>query len=123
MRITKKFTGESCIGKRVFVAQVQNSINAAAIQQAQKELKILRQTWVERLLGMERENARKLCIKSGTNNNSGLKTKYTINYLASVEDEEISSVNTNNSYNEEKIRSVIIIIISLDDYYNYYYTL
>ena len=52
MRITKKFTGDSCIGKRVFVAQVQHSGNIASIQQAQKELKILRQMWIERLLGI-----------------------------------------------------------------------
>ena len=50
---------------------------------------------------MERENARKLCIKGGAINNTGLKAKNT-NYLASVE--EISSISTNNNYNEEKIR-------------------
>ena len=62
---------------------------------------------------MERENARKLCIKGGAMNNTGLKAKNT-NYLASVE--EISSINTNNNYNEEKIRSLYIIFNSI-----YYY--
>lgn len=35
MRITKKFTGESCIGKRVFHPAVRSAANAAAIDKAQ----------------------------------------------------------------------------------------
>ena len=35
MRVTKKFTGDSCIGKRVFHPAVRNESNAAAIDQAQ----------------------------------------------------------------------------------------
>lgn len=35
MRITKKFTGESCIGKRVFHPAVRSASNAAAIDKAQ----------------------------------------------------------------------------------------
>ena len=35
MRITKKFTGDSCIGKRVFHPAVRNPSNAAAIDKAQ----------------------------------------------------------------------------------------
>ena len=57
---------------------------------------------------MERENARKLCIKGG-GVSTGLKTKNT-NYLASVE--EISSINENNSYSEEKIRYLYITIVN-----------
>jgi hypothetical protein len=51
MRITKKFTGDSCIGKRVFIAQELHAGNIVAIQQAQSELRMLRQMWIERLLG------------------------------------------------------------------------
>lgn len=35
MRITKKFTGEACIGKRVFHPAVRSSANTAAIDKAQ----------------------------------------------------------------------------------------
>jgi hypothetical protein len=35
MRITKKFTGDSCIGKRVFHPAVRNTSNASAIDKAQ----------------------------------------------------------------------------------------
>jgi hypothetical protein len=35
MRITKKFTGESCIGKRVFHPAVRSGVNAATIDKAQ----------------------------------------------------------------------------------------
>ena len=38
MRITKKFTGESCIGKRVFHPAVRTAANAAAIDKAQVSL-------------------------------------------------------------------------------------
>lgn len=39
MRITKKFTGESCIGKRVFHPAVRSAANAAAIDKAQVRIK------------------------------------------------------------------------------------
>ena len=35
MRITKKFTGDACIGKRVFHPAVRSAGNAAAIDKAQ----------------------------------------------------------------------------------------
>lgn len=35
MRITKKFTGDACIGKRVFHPAVRSPSNAAAIDKAQ----------------------------------------------------------------------------------------
>ena len=40
MRITKKFTGESCIGKRVFHPAVRSAANAAAIDKAQVRLSL-----------------------------------------------------------------------------------
>ena len=42
MRITKKFTGESCIGKRVFHPAVRSAANAAAIDKAQVRILPLR---------------------------------------------------------------------------------
>lgn len=44
MRITKKFTGEACIGKRVFHPAVRSAANAAAIDKAQVREKWA--TWV-----------------------------------------------------------------------------
>ncbi len=40
MRITKKFTGESCIGKRVFHPAVRSAANAAAIDKAQVRISL-----------------------------------------------------------------------------------
>lgn len=42
MRITKKFTGDACIGKRVFHPAVRSPSNAAAIDRAQVSLKVRR---------------------------------------------------------------------------------
>ena len=44
MRITKKFTGDACIGKRVFHPAVRSASNAAAIDKAQ--VRIYRNTFV-----------------------------------------------------------------------------
>ena len=49
MRITKKFTGSSCIGKRVFHPAVRCAENAAAIDSAQEELVSLEKRWRKRL--------------------------------------------------------------------------
>lgn len=59
MRITKKFTGESCIGKRVFHPAVRCSSNAAAIDKAQAELDALERRWRRRLEMQQRESAKK----------------------------------------------------------------
>ena len=86
MRITKKFTGEACIGKRVFHPSVRNPSNAAAIDKAQvrnnvdircclqyqnrltflttlcfcqSELEQLEKRWLRRLEMQQRESARK----------------------------------------------------------------
>ena len=49
MRITKKFTGSSCIGKRVFHPAVRCAENAAAMDSAQDELVALEKSWRKRL--------------------------------------------------------------------------
>eukprot|EP00536_Pseudo-nitzschia_multiseries_P009494 jgi/Psemu1/258205/estExt_Genewise1Plus.C_2650029 len=59
MRITKKFTGESCIGKRVFHPAVRSAANAAAIDKAQTELDALERRWRRRLEMQQRESAKK----------------------------------------------------------------
>merc|ERR1719343_1449674 len=59
MRITKKFTGESCIGKRVFHPAVRSAANATAIDKAQTELDALERRWRRRLELQQRESAKK----------------------------------------------------------------
>eukprot|EP00542_Grammatophora_oceanica_P019638 CAMPEP_0194042504 /NCGR_PEP_ID=MMETSP0009_2-20130614/14270_1 /TAXON_ID=210454 /ORGANISM="Grammatophora oceanica, Strain CCMP 410" /LENGTH=566 /DNA_ID=CAMNT_0038686371 /DNA_START=585 /DNA_END=2285 /DNA_ORIENTATION=+ len=59
MRITKKFTGDSCIGKRVFHPAVRCPSNAAAIDKAQAELDALERRWRRRLEMQQRESAKK----------------------------------------------------------------
>lgn len=59
MRITKKFTGDSCIGKRVFHPAVRCSSNAAFIDKAQTELDALERRWRKRLEMQQREVAKK----------------------------------------------------------------
>lgn len=49
MRITKKFTGSSCIGKRVFHPAVRCAENAAAMDSAQEELVALEKSWRKRM--------------------------------------------------------------------------
>jgi len=58
MRITKKFTGDSCIGKRVFHPAARTSTNAAMIDKAQSELETLEKRWRKRL-DMQRKEADK----------------------------------------------------------------
>lgn len=59
MRITKKFTGDSCIGKRVFHPAVRTAANALVVDKAQTELKILEAKWRERLEAQHREASKK----------------------------------------------------------------
>uniref|UniRef100_A0A6V2BF89 Myb-like domain-containing protein n=3 Tax=Ditylum brightwellii TaxID=49249 RepID=A0A6V2BF89_9STRA len=59
MRITKKFTGDACIGKRVFHPAVRCANNAAAIDKAQTELDALERRWRRRLEMQQRESAKK----------------------------------------------------------------
>ena len=66
MRITKKFTGESCIGKRVFHPAVRNPGNAAAIDKAQAELDALEQRWRRRLEMQQRESAKRAAASAAS---------------------------------------------------------
>ena len=50
MRITKKFTGDGSIGKRVFTALPRDEKNTVVLDQAQGELRILRSLWLERMV-------------------------------------------------------------------------
>jgi len=59
MRITKKFTGDSCIGKRVFHPAVRCPSNTAAIDKSQAELDALERRWRRRLEMQQRESAKK----------------------------------------------------------------
>ncbi|CAJ1943138.1 unnamed protein product [Cylindrotheca closterium] len=59
MRITKKFTGDACIGKRVFHPAVRSIGNAPAIDKAQAELDALERRWRRRLEMQQRESAKK----------------------------------------------------------------
>lgn len=59
MRITKKFTGDSCIGKRVFHPAVRSPSNAGAIDKSQAELDSLERRWRRRLEMQQRESAKK----------------------------------------------------------------
>lgn len=59
MRITKKFTGDACIGKRVFHPAVRCANNATAIDKAQAELDALERRWRRRLEMQQRESAKK----------------------------------------------------------------
>lgn len=68
MRITKKFTGESCIGKRVFHPAVRSAANAAAIDKAQAELDALEIRWRRRLEMQQRESAKKAAASAAAAN-------------------------------------------------------
>ncbi|KAL7564853.1 hypothetical protein ACA910_001598 [Epithemia clementina (nom. ined.)] len=75
MRITKKFTGEACIGKRVFhpatnattstsknsgdQQQEATALLAATLDQAHKELQELKQQWLRRMELQQSESAQK----------------------------------------------------------------
>lgn len=59
MRITKKFTGELAIGKRVFHPVARTLHNSAYIDKAQMELDELEKSWRRRLEIQEQELARK----------------------------------------------------------------
>jgi len=68
MRITKKFTGESCIGKRVFHPAVRSTANATAIDKAQAELNALERRWRRRLELQQRESAKKAAASAAAAN-------------------------------------------------------
>ena len=60
MRITKKFTGASCIGKRVFHPLELTSENEATIKQARATLQDLERQWLAKLEEQKRDADRKV---------------------------------------------------------------
>ncbi len=62
MRITKKYTGNSSIGKRTFTPLMRTPENAAFIDGSQREMRELRRTWLSRLLLAEQWNNRKMTL-------------------------------------------------------------
>mmetsp|Transcript_17827 Transcript_17827/g.51035 ORF Transcript_17827/g.51035 Transcript_17827/m.51035 type:complete len:498 (+) Transcript_17827:231-1724(+) len=64
MRITKKFTGELAIGKRVFHPVARTLNNAEYIDKAQSELDELERKWRRRLETQEQESARKAAVSA-----------------------------------------------------------
>jgi hypothetical protein len=99
MRITKKFTGDSCIGKRVFATLSRSPENIPILEKAQIELKMLRRLWLEKLLGIERESARKICIK-GTLKDVG-RPRFTGNA------DDLMSVADSGNICEDKVRAAL----------------
>jgi hypothetical protein len=66
MRITKKYTGNSSIGKRTFTPLVRSPENVPFIEMSQRELEELRRNWISKLLLAEQWNHRKLnMMKNG----------------------------------------------------------
>jgi len=59
MRITKKFTGDACIGKRVFHPAIRCTNNTTTIDKAQNELNSLERRWRRRIEIQRRESAKK----------------------------------------------------------------
>jgi hypothetical protein len=70
MRITKKFTGDACIGKRVFHPAVRSVGNTSAIDKAQAELDALERRWRRRLEMQQRESAKKAAASAAAVNAS-----------------------------------------------------
>lgn len=60
MRITKKYTGNSSIGKRTFTPLVRTPENIPYIEMSQRELEDLRRNWISKLLLAEQWNNRKM---------------------------------------------------------------
>eukprot|EP01031_Cornospumella_fuschlensis_P023553 gene23553-28563_t len=72
MRITKKYTGSSSIGKRTFTPLPPTPENQTYIKMSQRDLEDLRRTWINKLLIAEQWNARKISmLKSGVGGATG----------------------------------------------------
>lgn len=72
MRITKKYTGNSSIGKRTFTPLIRSPENVPFIDMSQRDLLELRRAWVSKLLLAEQWNNRKMnMLKSGSKGGNG----------------------------------------------------
>lgn len=79
MRITKKFTGDSCIGKRVFHPAVRCATNSAEIDKAQAGLDTLERRWRKRVETQQRESAKKAAASASSNGRNSQKARGTRN--------------------------------------------
>lgn len=59
MRITKKYTGNSSIGKRTFMPLMRSAENVAFIDSSRAELALLRTIWINKLFLTEKNGSRK----------------------------------------------------------------
>jgi hypothetical protein len=58
MRITKKFTGDTCIGKRVFTPVRITKENETFVEERQRELEKLKEDWLSKLNETETDRSR-----------------------------------------------------------------
>jgi len=77
MRITKKFTGDACIGKRVFHPVVRCPSITALINTAQGELRALERRWRRRLEMQQRESAKKAAASVAASGRHNIHTHLT----------------------------------------------
>jgi hypothetical protein len=103
MRITKKYTGNSSIGKRTFTPLVRTSENVPYIDMSQRELEDLRRNWVSKLLLAEQWNNRKMNMMKtstpGAGGNSpslhqgGMSSTVSSNYLDTLDTRNAHDLN------------------------------
>jgi hypothetical protein len=132
MRITKKYTGNSSIGKRTFTPLVRSPENVPFIEMSQRELEDLRRNWMSKLLLAEQWNHRKLNLMKNVksfsrsdnaspmihtyNNNTGTNNILTTagsvddnegslegNQMESLGDPNANSVSKKMKFNEETV--------------------
>jgi hypothetical protein len=85
MRITKKYTGNSSIGKRTFTPLVKSPENISFIEMSRKDLENLRANWINKLLIAEQVNQRKIGNLKPAGGRMYIGTEgFTINELAAL---------------------------------------
>jgi hypothetical protein len=86
MRITKKYTGNSSIGKRTFTALPRTSESGTFIDASQRVMRELRHTWLSRLLLAEQWNNRKVTMLKASNSSSAGTTTTSSSAVGSGDD-------------------------------------
>lgn len=78
MRITKKFTGDACIGKRVFHPLAPTALNEHKIQEAHATLQRLENQWLAKLEEQKKEAERKSKkgYRSGSDSDGDMKSMF-----------------------------------------------
>ena len=95
MRITKKYTGDYSIGKRVFIGADLRSFSSEFLERRSNELQYLKDTWFKALLRAEKERMEQFSDKSKLGKMSS--------FLA-----DLSSSSTDGHFNVCRIESVLI---------------